>query len=89
MASGGRQNVGEAGPERRAGVMEWSGTAGYLALRQIDPALCQSIVRFSEQLAARHNFEPAVSVDVKQALCQFAVDSITRRASLRVLKEAV
>lgn len=67
--------------------MEWSGIAGYLTLRQIDPALCQSIVKFSEQLAERHNFEPDVSVDIKQALCQFSVDSITRRASLRVLKE--
>lgn len=67
--------------------MENSGVAGYLRLKQLDPALCQAIVRFGEELTARHNMEPAVSCDVKQALCQFAIDMATRIATKQVMRE--
>lgn len=61
--------------------MDNSGIAAYLRLRDLDPVLCQSIVRFAEQITGRHNLEPAVAVDIKQALCQFAVDTVIRQAS--------
>lgn len=64
--------------------MDHSGIAGYLRLKQLDPALCQSIVLFGEELTGRHNLEPGVSSEIKQALCQFAVDMATRRATAEI-----
>lgn len=61
--------------------MENSGVSAYLRLRELDPALCRDIVKFAERLAIRHNLPPAVAVDMKQALCQFAVDLAIRRAT--------
>lgn len=69
--------------------MDNSGIAGYLRLRQMDPALCQAIVLFSEELTARHNLEPAMSCDVKQTLCQFAIDMATRIATQRVMTGSI
>lgn len=68
--------------------MDCSGIAGYLRLKDLDPALCRSIIVFGEQLTARHNLDPAVSCDIKQALCQFAVDTITRHATESIMKGA-
>lgn len=61
--------------------MENSGVSAYLRLRDLDPVLCRDIVKFAEQVAVRHNLQPAVAVDMKQALCQFAVDLAIRRAT--------
>lgn len=52
------------------------GVSAYKQLKATKPELCQAIVLFAEKLAVRHNLEPAVAVDVKQALTQFAVDII-------------
>lgn len=68
--------------------MDKSGIAGYLRLKQLDPVLCRSIVLFSEELTSRHNMDPAVSCEVKRALCQFAIDTITRYATESVMKGA-
>lgn len=67
--------------------MEFSGLSGYLRLKQMDPGLAQSILRFSEGLTIRHNLHPRVSTDIKQALCQFALDMAVRQATLRTLSE--
>lgn len=64
--------------------MDNSGVAAYLRLRDMDPILCRDIVRFAERLAERHNLEPVVSVEMKQALCQFAIDTVSRRATRQI-----
>lgn len=61
--------------------MEHSGIAGYRRLKDLDPELCQAIVRFSEDMTAQHDLPLAVSIEVKQALCQFALDMATRYAT--------
>lgn len=66
--------------------MNHSGVSGYKMLRRIDPRLCNSIVDFSERLVERHNLEPDVACDLKQALCQFAIDLATRGATAQILK---
>lgn len=65
--------------------MDNSGIAGYLRLKRLDPALCRSIVLFAEELTGRHNLEPGVACEIKQALCQFAVDMATRIATKQVM----
>lgn len=67
--------------------MDHSGIAGYLRLRDLDPALCRSIVVFGEELTGKHNLDPIVACDVKQALCQFAIDMATRIATRQVMGE--
>lgn len=66
-------------------TVEYSRIAGYRRLREVDPALCQAVVKFSEDLAARYNLDLDMERDIKQALCQFAVDILTRLATEKVL----
>ena len=64
--------------------MRHSGIAGYKRLRDTDPALCREIVAFSEGLAEHHGVDLAVVAVIKQAMCQFALDTLTRYATARV-----
>ena len=61
--------------------MEYSRVAGYRRLREIDPVLCQAVVIFSENLAVRYNLALGMEREIKQAFCQFSVDTLTRLAA--------
>lgn len=45
----------------------------YRQLRLKDAATTDEIVRLAENICARHNFDPALAVPLKKALCEIVL----------------